>query len=168
MIQLDKTRLDNNQMTRSTDSSKRSKTYKLGSNPDPEPSSSDSSESSSLDSRARGKKRTKKKKCRKHRKDELSDPSSSDDSASSDDSHHRRKRRKDKKHRKKDPIRLCATLTEKLLTIAYKSEIIRFKMDEDPLQRRIYFLTFIDSLDIIISQYRETCEVLLEYIRRRA
>ena len=36
-------------------------------------------------------------------------------------------------------------------------------MDEDPLQRRIYFLTFIDSLDMIFSQYRETCEVLLDY-----
>ena len=36
-------------------------------------------------------------------------------------------------------------------------------MDEDPLQRRIYFLTFIDSLDMIFSQYRETCEVLLNY-----
>ena len=41
--------------------------------------------------------------------------------------------------------------------------MIRFKMDEDPLQRRIYFLTFIDSLDMIFSQYRETCEVLLDY-----
>ena len=45
---------------------------------------------------------------------------------------------------------------------AYKSKIIRFKMDEDPLKRRIYFLTFIDSLDMIFSQYRETCEVLLD------
>ena len=36
-------------------------------------------------------------------------------------------------------------------------------MDEDPLKRRIYFLTFIDSLDMIFSQYRETCEVLLDY-----
>ena len=36
-------------------------------------------------------------------------------------------------------------------------------MDEDPPQRRIYFLTFIDSLDMIFSQYRETCEVLLDY-----
>ena len=41
--QLDKTRLDNNQMTQSMDSSKHSETYELGSNPDPEPSSSDSS-----------------------------------------------------------------------------------------------------------------------------
>ena len=38
-------------------------------------------------------------------------------------------------------------------------------MDEDPLQRRIYFLTFIDSLDMIFSQYRETCEVLLDYTK---
>ena len=36
-------------------------------------------------------------------------------------------------------------------------------MDWDPIQCRIYFLTFIDSLDMIFSQYRETCEVLLDY-----
>ena len=36
-------------------------------------------------------------------------------------------------------------------------------MDEDPLQRRIYLLMFIDSLDMIFSQYRETCGVLLDY-----
>ena len=36
-------------------------------------------------------------------------------------------------------------------------------MDENPLQRRIYFLTFIYSLDMIFSQYRETCELLLDY-----
>ena len=36
-------------------------------------------------------------------------------------------------------------------------------MDEDPLQRRIYFLTFKDLLDMIFSQYRETCEVILDY-----
>ena len=36
-------------------------------------------------------------------------------------------------------------------------------MDEDPLQRRIYFLTFIDLLDMVFSQYRETCEVLLDH-----
>ena len=37
----------------------------------------------------------------------------------------------------------------KFLTTAFKSKIIRFKMDEDPLKRRIYFITFIDSLDMI-------------------
>ena len=36
-------------------------------------------------------------------------------------------------------------------------------MDEDPLQLRIYFLTFIDSLDMIFLHYRETCEVLLDH-----
>ena len=36
-------------------------------------------------------------------------------------------------------------------------------MYEDPLQRRIYFLTFIDSLDMIFLQYRETCQVFLDY-----
>ena len=46
---------------------------------------------------------------------------------------------------------------------AYKSNIIRFKIDEDPLQRRIYFLTFVESHEMIFSHYTETCEVLLDY-----
>ena len=49
VTRLDKTQLDNIQMTRSMGSSKHSRTYKLGSNPDPEPLLSDSSESLSLD-----------------------------------------------------------------------------------------------------------------------
>ena len=65
--------------------------------------------------------------------------------------------------RKKNPIRLRTTLTENFLTKVYKSKTIRFKMDEDPLQRRIYFLTFVESLDMIFSKYTETCEVLLDY-----
>ena len=36
-------------------------------------------------------------------------------------------------------------------------------MNEDPIQRRIYFLTFVESLVMIFSQYTETCEVLLDY-----
>ena len=134
-------------------------------NLDPDPSSSDSSDSSSSDSAPKKKKIKKNKKRRKHRKDDSSEPSSNDDPDSSEDSHYRRKQRKDKKHRKKDPIRLCATLTAKLLTTAYKSKIIRFKLDEDPLQRRIYFLTFIDSLDMIFSQYR--CSDLSWKLARR-
>ena len=120
------------------------KTYKLEVNPDPEPSYSDSSETSSSDTRAKKKKITKKKKRRKHQKDYSSDPSSSDDSDSYDESHYRRKKHNNKKHWNKDPIRLCANLTENFLTTAYKSNIIRFKMYEDPLQRWIYFLIFID------------------------
>ena len=50
-----------------------------------------------------------------------------------------------------------------LLTTAYKVKIIRFKLDEDSLQRRMYFLMFIESLEMILSQYKETCEVLLDY-----
>ena len=146
------TRLDENQMTQSENSSTCSKKNEPKVNPDPDLSSPYSSDSSSSDSASKRKKSKKKKKRRKHRKDESSDPSSSDDSDSSDsskDSHYRRKQPKDKKQRKEDLIRLCATLTEKLLTTAFKSKIIRFKMDEDPLHRRIYFLTFIDSLDMI-------------------
>ena len=129
-------------------------------NPDPDLSSSDLAEISSPKSRAKKKKSTKKKKRHKHQKDDSSDPSLSDDSDSSDDIHYRRKRRKNKKHKKKDPIKLCTTLTEKLLTTAYKSKTIKFKMDEDPLQCRIYHLTFVESLEIIFSQYTKTCEVL--------
>ena len=36
-------------------------------------------------------------------------------------------------------------------------------MDKGPLQRRIYFLTLVESLDMIFSQYTETCESLLDY-----
>ena len=49
------------------------------------------------------------------------------------------------------------------MTTAYKANTIKFKMDEDPLQRQIYFLTFVELLEMIFSQYRETCEVLLDY-----
>ena len=126
-------RLDKNQLTLSTDSSKHEETHKPEVNPDQEPSSSDLLETLSSDSRAKKKKITKKKKRCKHRKDESSDPYSSNDSDSSDDIHYRRKRRKDKKHREKYPIKLCATLTGNFLVTAYKSKIIRLEMDEDRL-----------------------------------
>ena len=108
---------------------------KVNSDPDPPPSDSSDSSSSS-DSERKRKKSKKNKKRRKHRKYDSSDPSSSDYSDNSDsyeDSHYRRRRRKNKKHRKKELIRLCATSTAKLLTTAFKSKIIRFKLDEDPL-----------------------------------
>ena len=47
--------------------------------------------------------------------------------------------------------------------MVWHSKIIRLKLDEDLIQRRIYFLTFVKSLEMIFSQYRETCEVLLDY-----
>ena len=51
----------------------------------------------------------------------------------------------------------------KLLKTAYKSKIIKFKLDEDPLQCRIYFIAFIESLEMIFSLYNETCGLLLDY-----
>ena len=38
-------------------------------------------------------------------------------------------------------------------------------MDEDPLQRRIYFLIFVESLEMIFPQFTETCEVLLDHLK---
>ena len=93
----------------------------------------------------------------------MSDLSLSDDSDLSNDSDYRRKLHKKKSHQKEDPVKLCARLKSKLLTTAYKSKIIRFKMDEDPLQRRIYFLTIVESLEIIFSQYTTTCEAIIDY-----
>ena len=58
---------------------------------------------------------------------------------------------------------LYARLTAKVLSKVYTSKIIKFKMDENPLQYRIYFLTFVESLEMIFSQYTENCEVLLDY-----
>ena len=48
-----------------------------------------------------------------------------------------------------DNIKLCARLTETLLMTAYKSKIIRFKLDEDLFQLRIYFLAFVESPEMI-------------------
>ena len=41
----------------------------------------------------------------------------------------------------RNPIKSRVKITEKLLTTADKSNIIKFKLDEGLLQRRIYFLT---------------------------
>ena len=116
--------------------------------PDPDPSSSDSlsKKSNSLNDSNSSKliknKSNKMKNCRKHKKQDASD-SFSRVSDSSDNSDYRHKRRKKKSHRKTDPIKLCARLMEELLTTEYKSKIIRFKMDWDLLQSRIYFLAFV-------------------------
>ena len=140
----------------------------MKSDPELPPTDLSDDSSSSSDSRHRRKKIIRKiirKRRRKNQKYE-SYPSSSDesdDSDSSEDGHYRRRRHTHREHQKKDPIRLCANLTAKLLTTAFKSKMIRFKLDEDPLQRRIYFLTFIDSLNMVFSQYRETYEVLGDY-----
>ena len=43
------------------------------------------------------------------------------------------------------------------------SKTIKFKPDDDPLQRKIYFLKFVESPEMIFSQYKETCGVLIYY-----
>ena len=63
---------------------------------------------------------------------------------SSDGSDYKIKRHThNKSYWKKYPIKLCTNLTAKLLITLYKSKIIILILDEDLLQRRIYFLTFI-------------------------
>ena len=49
------------------------------------------------------------------------------------------------------------------MTTAYKSMVLKFKLDYDPLQHRICFLNFMKLLEMIFSQYKETCEVLIDY-----
>ena len=49
------------------------------------------------------------------------------------------------------------------LTTAYKSEVLKLKLDEDPQQCLIYFPTVMESLKMITSHYKETCEVFLYY-----
>ena len=106
--------------------------------------------------------RHKNKNHRKRIKQDRSESSSSNSDSSKKSDYRRKRRNKEKIYHKKDPIKLCVHLTEKLLTTVYKSKIIMFKIDEDPLQRRIYFLTFVESLELIFSQYTESCEVLLD------
>ena len=127
--------------------------------------SESSSKKSLSESSAKKKKRNKKKKRRKQKKHDASDSLSSNDSDLSNHSDYRCKRHKNNIHKKKDPIKLCARLTKKLLITTYKSKIIRFKMDEDLLQRRIYFLTFVESLEMIFSKYRETCKIIIDDLK---
>ena len=70
------------------------------------------------------------------------------------------KRNKNRKCNKQDPIKLCAKLTVKLLKTAYKSKVLKFKLGEDPLQIRVSFLTFIESLEIIFHDTRKLVRYL--------
>ena len=90
------------------------------------------------------------------------DSSSSYSSDSSNDEYHKRRRHaknnKNKlwsKTRFNKPIRKCTKITSKLLTAEYKSELVKLKLDEDPLQNRVYFLSFMNSIKIVLSQFSE-------------
>ena len=51
---------------------------------------------------------------------------------------------------------------ENFRTTAYKPNTTKLKLNEDPIQRLIYFLIFVESVDMTFYQYKETCEVLLD------
>ena len=81
------------------------------------------------------------------------------DSSESPDGNYYTQRKHTKKNKKKhwskmcfnDPIKKCANLTAKIITFTYKSKVVRFKLDEDPLQHRFYLLSFMNSLLKIIT-----------------
>ena len=127
--------------------------YYLESEPSPADSSLRESDSSNdrKYSKSKSKWQDKKKNHRKRTKQDSSDLLSSD-SHSSDESDYKIKiRNKKKSYWKRDPIKLCPKLTAKFLTTAYRLKIVKFKLDEDPLQCQIYFITFIESLEMIFS-----------------
>ena len=82
----------------------------------------------------------------------------------SDDSNYkcriRDKKKKCQKRKKQDPIKLCANLTSKLLTKLYKLKVLKLKLDKDPLQHRIYFLTFLESLEMVFHGTRKLARYL--------
>ena len=73
------------------------------------------------------------------------------------------KKKRRSKSRFGDPIKNCVKLTANLLKADYKSNFGKFKFDEDPLQRRVYFLSFINSHKIVLSQFLETKIMLMDY-----
>ena len=83
----------------------------------------------------------------------LSYSSSSGSSDSSDDNYYKQIQYTNNNNNKflskknfNEPIKKCAKFTAKLLTAAYKSKVIKLKLDEDTILRQFYFLYFINSL----------------------
>ena len=90
----------------------------------------------------------------------LSDFSSLESSDSSDEKYYKQRWRAKKDRNKRrsktrfdQPINKCANLTYKILTTAYKLKVIRFKLDKDPLQFWVYFLSFMNSLKNLLSHF---------------
>ena len=61
------------------------------------------------------------------------------------------------------PIKHFAKLTTKILTALYKPKVIKFKLDEDPLQSRVYLLSIIDLLIIVLSQFKKAYMFIMDY-----
>ena len=89
--------------------------------------------------------------------DPISSYSSLSDSYDSSDNEYYKRIQRAKKHKNKrrsktcfdDSIKKRATITSNLLIFGYKSKNIKFKLDEGPLQRWFYFLSFMNSLKFI-------------------
>ena len=62
-----------------------------------------------------------------------------------------------------EPIKKCANLTS-----TYKTKGVKFKLDNNPLNCSVCFLSFINLLKIVSSSFSETYMLLMEYpsIRR--
>ena len=60
-----------------------------------------------------------------------------------------------------EPIKQCAKLIYKLLKAASNYNITKSKLDADLLQRWVYLLNFMNSLKIVLSQFKETCMMLM-------
>ena len=46
---------------------------------------------------------------------------------------------------------MCANITAKIIKAEYNSKATRFKLDEDPLQIRVYLLTSMNQLKYFIT-----------------
>ena len=65
--------------------------------------------------------------------------------------------------RNNNPIKKCANLKTKLLKTAYNSKVEKLNFDEDPLQHWSYLLTLMNPLYIVLSHFKETCMILIDY-----
>ena len=67
------------------------------------------------------------------------------------------------KRNNNNPIKHFTKITSKLFKAAYNSYVTKSKLDEYPLQRRVYLLNFINYPKIILSQFQETYMMLMKY-----
>ena len=62
-----------------------------------------------------------------------------------------------------DPIKKVGEVYSQDTYSHVKIKVIKFKLDEDPIQRRIYLLSFMNSLKIVLSNSSEEYMLLMEY-----
>ena len=62
-----------------------------------------------------------------------------------------------------DPIEKWMNIAAKLPAYAYTSKIVQLIVYEDPIEHYVYFLSFINSIKIILSPFSETYMLLMYY-----